>query len=40
MSKDFYQMNALRKVLASNNKIKKLLNLVRNLLEKYKDKKQ
>jgi hypothetical protein len=37
MSKDFYQMNNLRKVLASNTKINGLLNLVRMILEKFKN---
>lgn len=37
MSKDFYQMNSLRKVLASNTKISSLLNLVRMIMEKYKN---
>ena len=37
MSKDFHQMNALRKVLASNVKIINLLNLVRGVLEKFKN---
>ncbi len=40
MSKDYYQMNALRKILASNSKINNLLNLVRTLLEKYKTRSQ
>lgn len=40
MSKDFHQMNALRKVLASNQKINNLLNLVRVILEKYKNRPQ
>ncbi len=37
MSKDFYQMNNLRKILASNSKITSLLNLVRMILEKFKN---
>jgi len=37
MSKDYYQMNNLRKVLASNPKISNLLNLVRMILEKFKN---
>jgi len=37
MSKDYYHMNSLRKVLASNPKINNLLNLVRMILEKYKN---
>lgn len=37
MSKDYYQMNSLRKVLASNTKIISLLNLVRMILEKFKN---
>ncbi len=37
MSKDFHQMNALRKVLASNVKIINLLNLVRGVLDKFKN---
>jgi hypothetical protein len=37
MSKDFYQMNDLRKILASNSKITSLLNLVRMILEKFKN---
>lgn len=37
MSKDYYQMNNLRKVLASNPKINNLLNLVRMILDKFKN---